>query len=86
MFANNKRETMYYNNDRLGFSEYRGEFYDLLSSFFDDENYVQNNISFFESVINDTFERYENNLTENYSIRQIVTLFAIFLKNNLHIK
>ncbi len=74
---------MYYNNDRLGFTEYRGEFFDLLKSFFDDEEYVKNNKDFFESVVVDTFERYENNMTEDYSIRQIVTLFSIYLKNSL---
>ncbi len=65
--------------EKLGITEFREVFFDLLSRIVVNQNYIDSNKDFFEHIIFKTYERYEISKTESYSVRQIVVLIELFL-------
>jgi hypothetical protein len=70
---------MYYEQQKLGFLQYEELFYDSLSKVVTNASHVEKNKDFYDHFVFKSYERYENSKTENYSIRQIITIFELVL-------
>jgi hypothetical protein len=70
---------MYYEQQKLGYTEYREVILDNISRLVVNESYMSNNEDAFEHIVFKSYEKYANSKTENYTINQIVSLLNIFL-------
>lgn len=73
---------MYYEEEqrnKLGLSEFSEVLTENLSKVVIPQNYIDNEVDFFEQILFKTYEKYHNSKTETYSINQIRSLLEIFI-------
>jgi hypothetical protein len=65
--------------EKLGYEEFRQVVLENISKVITNQSHIEDNSEFYNMIIFKLFEKYQNDLMEDYTINQVVKMFDIFL-------